>query len=465
MRRSIRSQLLVPLGVLILGTFGVSGWSAVATARRAGRDVEARVAGVAQTLNGAHFPLTPAVLEQMKGLTGAELILDAGPGRITSTLDISPLDVPQTHADAESWQGRITRVGTRNYLYESIRLRPGHPNAGGTLFVLYPKDRFDAEVAEAVRPPLTLGFAGGAGAVGMMILVGQRLVRRLRELDRQTRRIAGGDFAPMPLPDRGDELRDLGQAVNDMAGRLQLLHDRMQQSERMRLLGQVSGGLAHQLRNAVAGAKLAVQLHARSCSGGDAEALDVARRQLTRVEVDLARFLDLGRERDADRRPERIADLVAEAVALLRPQCRHTGIDLLYNSTETDVLVAGDSGQLGHVFVNLLANAAEAAGPGGRVEAAIRRPAAEVCIVEISDTGPGPAAEVAGQMFEPFVTGKADGIGLGLFVARQVVEAHGGRLDWRREPSATVFRVELPALPDRKAVAASGDPQGLPCGA
>ena len=58
----------------------------------------------------------------------------------------------------------------------------------------------------------------------------------------------------------------------------------------------VSGGLAHQIRSGVAAAKLAMQLHARSCSDGDSESLDVARRQLARVEVDLTRFLDLGRD-------------------------------------------------------------------------------------------------------------------------------------------------------------------------
>jgi signal transduction histidine kinase len=460
MRRSIRSQLLVPLGVLILGTFGVSAWLALDAARRAGREIEARVAGVARTLSSARFPLTRAVLEQMKGLTGAELILVSAGGRLTSTLDIVPVEIP---AEGDE-HGRRVRVGGREFIFERIRLRPGHPNAEDTLFVLYPKDRFDAEVREAYLPPLILGFAGGVVAVSLMLVVGGRLVRRLRELDRQTRRIADGDFRPMSLPAGNDEVHDLGQSVNDMAERLRLLHERMQMSERMRLLGQVSGGLAHQLRNAVAGAKLAVQLHARDCSGGDAEALDVARRQLARVEADLARFLDLGRDDDTERRPQRVADLLDEAVTLLRPQCRHAGVDLKFEPTDHDAVVLGDRGRLGHVFVNLLTNAVEAAGPGGQVGVIVRQPTPEVCIVEISDSGPGPAADVAERLFEPFVTGKTDGIGLGLFVARQVVEAHGGRLDWRREPAATVFRVELLAQPRRMAVAVVSE-QGQQCGA
>ena len=66
-------------------------------------------------------------------------------------------------------------------------------------------------------------------------------------------------------------------------------------------------------------------------------------------------------------------------------------------------------------------------------------------VVEVIDSGPGPPAEIAGRLFQPFVTGKREGIGLGLLVAKQVAEAHGGRIDWRRVGDRTCFRIELPA--------------------
>ncbi|HEY1375961.1 MAG TPA: HAMP domain-containing sensor histidine kinase [Gemmataceae bacterium] len=230
----------------------------------------------------------------------------------------------------------------------------------------------------------------------------------------------------------------------DADRRARLLREAVQKSERMRLLGQVSGGLAHQLRNAVAGAKLAVQLHARSCRDGDAESLDVARRQLARIEADLARFLDLGRD-DVPRRPCHVVELVEEAVALLRPQCRHADVQLCWEPPAGEPVVAGDPGRLGHVVINLLTNAVDAAGPGGHVEVTVEQSENGGCQVEVWDSGPGPNAAVAGRLFEPFVTGKADGVGLGLFVARQAVAAHGGRLGWRRDRGRTCFRVELPA--------------------
>jgi len=68
------------------------------------------------------------------------------------------------------------------------------------------------------------------------------------------------------------------------------------------------------------------------------------------------------------------------------------------------------------------------------------------CAVEITDSGPGPPPEVADRLFDPFVTGKREGVGLGLAVARQVAEVHGGRISWRREADHTLFRIELPVV-------------------
>jgi signal transduction histidine kinase len=248
----------------------------------------------------------------------------------------------------------------------------------------------------------------------------------------------------MPLPGRDDELRDLARSVNEMAQRLAQFQKTVEQTERLRLLGQVSGGLAHQLRNGLAGARLAVQLYLRECpAGADGAALEVALRQLTLLEAHLKRFLDLGRA-DAPRREAcALAALVGEAADLLRPQCRHAGIELRWSPPEAPATVLGEAGHLGQLLLNVLGNAVEAAGPGGSVEVRLRQEGG-TAVVEVLDSGPGPAAEVAGRLFEPFVTGKPEGVGLGLAVARQTAEAHGGRITWGRAEGRTCFRIELP---------------------
>src|SRR5262249_59674495 len=107
---------------------------------------------------------------------------------------------------------------------------------------------------------------------------------------RQVSRIAQADYSPMPLPARNDELRDLGHDVNRLAAQLSEMERAIRRSERLTLLGQLAGGLAHQLRNHVTGALMAVQLHARECDT-DPESLDVALRQLALTEENLKQFL------------------------------------------------------------------------------------------------------------------------------------------------------------------------------
>src|SRR5205823_4546358 len=120
----------------------------------------------------------------------------------------------------------------------------------------------------AIWPSLGLGASVGLVAMGLAVGQARRVSGRVRELERRARLIAGGDFSPMPLPGRDDEVRDLGRSINEMAQRLAQFQKTAAAAERLRLLGQVSGGLAHQLRNGLTGARLAVQLYLREAPPG-----------------------------------------------------------------------------------------------------------------------------------------------------------------------------------------------------
>jgi signal transduction histidine kinase len=451
MRWSIRYQLLVPLLTLLLGVVGMSAWAAFAAAERARHQIEAQVRNIVHTLNQSTFPLTDKVLHLMKGFSGADYLVVDAAGRQSTTLTTASVPMAGALASADAWEELPLNVPVRvdGTVYRTcgVRLQYG-PNAGSALYVLYPESLWQGTVWEAVRPPLVLGGFAALAALVLAVGVAQRFSRRVQELERRTRLIASGDFSPMPLPARNDELRDLTRSVNDMAGQLARYQETIRRNERLRLLGQVSGGLAHQLRNGVTGARLAVQLHARECNGqSDREPLEVALRQLTLVEMHLKRFLDLGRADELRRQRCSLVSLLEETVALLDPQCRHAHIDLRWQRPDgptAGLTVQGDAGQLGHLFLNILTNAVEAAGLGGWVEVRLRGPEAGRAVIEVRDSGPGPAEEVIGRLFEPFVTAKAEGVGLGLAIARQVAEAHGGRITWGRDKGQTCFTIELP---------------------
>jgi signal transduction histidine kinase len=452
MRWPIRYQLLLPPLTLLLGVAGISTWTALASADRARRQIETQVRSVAHTLSDSPFPLSESVLHRMKLLSGADFLLLTPAGGPTATLPTTGVELPPAENVVEHWETlglgpRVVAQG-RAYLGSGVRLPP-RPGAGlpdgATLYILYPEDLWRSALWEAVRPSLVLGGFAGLASLVLAVAAGGHFSRRIRELERRTRLIAAGDFSPMPLPGRDDELRDLGRSVNEMAEQLARLQETVQRTERLRLLGQVGGGLAHQLRNGLTGARLALQLHARDRSDGDA--LDVALRQLSLLESHLKRFLDLGRTGPLRRESLSLRALAAETVALLGPRCKHARIELRWRPPAYEGDILGDAGQVGQLLLNVVGNAIEAAGPGGWVEVALRREEtpAPVVVLEVSDSGPGPPPAVAAKLFEPFVTGKPEGVGLGLAVARQVAEAHAGRITWRRQDGTTRFTIELPA--------------------
>ncbi len=465
MRWHIRSQLLVPLLLLLLGVIGSSVWIGLASVQRVRKQIDTRLRAVAFNLTEkSNYHLTEDVLQQMKRLSGADYLLvkpgppphqtgESGPtGQQVTTLEERPAALPPASTVHEKWQtlelGPSLTVAGKTYLCGGLRLPP--PRNGETLYILYPESLYRDALWEAIGPVVFLGGAVGLAAMILAVSLGQSLSQRLRELERRTRLIAGGDFSPMPLPRPNDEIRDLTRSVNDMAEKLAHYQQTIQHNERLRLLDQIGGGLAHQLRNGLTGARLAVQLHLQeqqgSCAGvpHDTEALEAALRQLTLLENHLSRFLDLGRTGCRQRVPCSLPAIINHAVALLGPRSRHAGTALVWQGPLPVSLsaVLGDPDQLEQVVLNLLSNALDAAGPDGSVEVRLGQTEGRLWL-EVWDSGPGPPPELASRLFEPFQTGKPEGVGLGLAVSRQIAEAHGGQLGWFRRDGRTCFRLEM----------------------
>jgi signal transduction histidine kinase len=455
MRLSLRYRLLLPLVLLLVGDLVVTAWAA----QSAARDAEGRLAeqhwAIASTLTEPRstFPLTRPVLEQMKGLSGAEFLFVPASGNprgpeSTFPSAIEPPDVrpfvPPIKAD-DMHLGPPVMIGGREYRCMRLTLREQTSDRRGDLYIFYPESLRRTAVRDAVRPLVILGGLGGVVAVGLAVAIGSGLVRRIRDLEQRTRLIASGDFRLMPLPRTDDELKDLYRSVNDMARRLAVYEDALRRTERLQILGQFSGGLAHQLRNAAAGAKIAIELFLTENPVADPEPLEVALRQLARIEANLRQFLDLGRPPATETRPCDLVALVDQAVQLLTPHCQHAGIALNWERPADPVVLSGDAMQLSHLFGNIIGNAVEAAGPSGTVWVVLAANRRRVTI-EVTDTGSGPPSEIAAKLFEPFVTGKVEGIGLGLAVAKQAAEAHGGSIAWERRNGRTVFVIELPVV-------------------
>jgi signal transduction histidine kinase len=448
MRRPIQIQLLVPmLSVVVLAIVLASGAGGYYSAMRQRQSQEDNLRRVVATLSEGRFPLTKEVLQQMSGLSGAEFVfLDTEQRVLARTLPLSADD----EAGLRDVAGRPSlELGGRVYICKRTPvIGRGPGTVSGSLMVLYSQERWSAATWQAAYPALAAGAIAVAAVVIVTTLLARRFVRPVHRLSDQTARIAQGDFTPVALGRVDDELRDLAVSINRMTERLGQYECEVRRSEQLRTLGQLGAGMAHQLRNAATGSRMAIELHQRQCTAAASESLEVALRQLRLMESYLQRFLTLGRPRRATREPAPLAALVDDVFTLVRPACLHAGIELSVANPDAALAVLGDADELRQMLLNLAMNAVDAVNGqetvARRVVLALEPIDAGRCALCVRDSGPGPSTEVAERLFEPFVTGKPEGTGLGLFVARQIAEDHGGTIGWQRCAGMTEFRVELP---------------------
>ena len=469
MRWPIHLQLLVPMvAAVLLASFLATAIMAWWIASRVRTDQRESLRRVVQTLGDATFPLNERVLRQMRGLSGAEFVLMTSHGRLQeSTLPVERnlgelTAIAQSRAAGAGPDFRVSENGTvplnaaedvitldgRNYLVDFVNIthRP-HFTEPATFFILYPEDELTARIHQAVYPALIAGIVAAVAAVALATWLARRFVRPIRRLAAHTAEIAQGHFASMPPSPHNDELRDLADSINHMAAQLADYEQQVRHSERLRTLGQLGAAMAHQLRNAATGGRMAIELHRRDCPQGERdESLEVALRQLRLMESYLRQFLAIDESTPSARSPVDAAALVEKVLGLLRPSCIHAGVDLQWTPPAELPWLEGDADSLGQLVTNLIRNALDAAvsGPDPKVIIKLDQSPDGRGRLRVFDTGPGPALSVSEQLFNSIVTTKPDGFGLGLFVARQIAERHDGHLDWRREDEMTCFTFEFP---------------------
>lgn len=236
---------------------------------------------------------------------------------------------------------------------------------------------------------------------------------------------------------------------------------RLVQSEKLASLGHMAGLVAHEVRNPLTAIKMRVhslqeELAASVSSQDDVE---VIRQEIERLERIVQNFLDLVRLPEPKLQPLSLHEVVRRAAELLKPNLEEHAIQVTVHWPETLPSVHGDAEQLEQVFLNLLLNASQAMPEGGAIEIVASwvkgRTELDGSIeVAVSDTGPGIPQELREKIFDPFFTTKANGIGLGLSLAKKVVEQHQGVIDVRdRHGSGTTVTIRLPAKQPLEAIA------------
>jgi two-component system, LuxR family, sensor kinase FixL len=231
---------------------------------------------------------------------------------------------------------------------------------------------------------------------------------------------------------------------------LRLNQEALSRALRVGTMGEFAAALAHEINQPLT----AIANYARLTKGAadPAAAADASDRLIAQVEraADVVRrlrnFIRLGRSEMA---PAPVAKLVEEAIAHCRPELDRLGVQLSSRVARELPAIKVDALQIEQVIVNLVRNAAEALADAGRYDGKVaieaERDAEGYVVVRVRDNGPGFDPDLAERAVAPFTTTKADGLGLGLSLARSIIEAHGGRLSIESGASGATVSFTLPA--------------------
>ena len=300
------------------------------------------------------------------------------------------------------------------------------------------------------------GIGGMGGFAGLLLgfTVARAQSRSIRRLQVEVR-AAAGKLGPVPAEIVLEgEFGGLHEQIDQLSGRIEKvvaeLHQREHEvlrAEQLAAVGQLAAGVAHEVRNPLTSIKMLVQaaLEEPDRPGLIADDLRVIEGEVRRMEGSLQTFLDFARPPKPSRRAVNLLEVVQHVLGLVRGRADRQRVRLLLDAPADPVVLTADAGQLQQVLVNLILNALDAMPTGGEVRVAVRRRSDGRVEVEVTDTGPGVSREILPRLFEPFVSSKDTGLGLGLVISRRLVEGHGGTIGAANRPGGGAsFFVMLP---------------------
>ena len=246
-------------------------------------------------------------------------------------------------------------------------------------------------------------------------------------------------------------LQNTAAQLSQVYGELQDNFERMKRAERLYALGQLSAGLAHEIRNPLASIEGAasVLLHEPASVERRTEFLQIIQKECQRLNRLLSNFLNFARPRAPEFALVSVEQILDSVIALAAHAVRRNQIVLRKQVSDDLTEFECDSEQLTQLLLNLTINAIQAMPEGGEILLSARRDGANA-VIEVRDQGTGISEDNLEKIFDPFFTTKESGTGLGLSVAHQIAARQGGVLSAAKNPEkGMTFCLELPVSPTR----------------
>lgn len=378
---------------------------------------------------------------------------------------------------------RRTRAGLQTFFAEYDRMTQGNPNRaeyGKTLSLV------DTVLAQEVIEPtreylrlnegmltkaneenrrvasrltkglLILGLCGALGGLLAGWVISStfrrnqlRTEERLRSTARQLDQAAHtAEVSASRAGKSVDALDDVAKSATAVLARLKQTEKDALRAEQLAWAGQMAAGIAHEVRNPLMAIKLLIQALASGRTGHQLRPRDVQvlEDEIVRLEQIVGSFLDFARPPRLDRKPVDVTPLVEHVLERVRDQARLQNVDVDSHVPSAPVIVEVDESQLQQVLYNLVFNALEAQPSGGSISVDVEdNEATRSILIRVQDEGPGLPSTVGDRLFEPFVSTKETGMGLGLSICRRIVESHGGEIAGQDRPGGgALFTVRIP---------------------
>lgn len=296
---------------------------------------------------------------------------------------------------------------------------------------------------------------GGLAACGAMLFA----VRSSHELQRDfedvservhvaAQRLGADSLRPSERPaDLLAQVRWLLEGIDRVLEERRQREREVLRADQLAMVGQIAAGVAHELRNPLTSIKLLIQTNLREADqqGLPLDDFAIIEQEIRRMEKCLQQFLDFARPPRPDARPIDLTLLVERTLALVTGRARKQQVTLNFTPPPVPIVVEADEDQIQQLLVNLVLNALDAMSEGGRIDVRLSQPHDGAVELQVLDSGPGIPADLFARLFDPFVSTKETGIGLGLAVSHRIACRHAGSLSAENCPAGGArFTLRLP---------------------
>ncbi len=461
MQISIRLGTILTLNAFVVALALILGWVAQDVA---GRLVEERyvnemVAGASGFLKGRSYPRSDAMMANLRELFNAEWVaVDSRSRKITA----SSLSAELTEQFRGQMKGldksAVIRLGGELYRAGYADLdatdTPGERRMREALYALVPDARFqEARLRARERvwwAVLPAAAATTILAIGLSIFI----TRPIRKLAGQMDHLADVDHPHTDGSGRAvkhgpKEVLKLANSFYHLMDRLGEARRRMIQSEQLAAIGKISLSVAHELRNPLSGIRMNVRVLKDRQNLGSDEGIEAILREIDRMGLYLDELMSFSPGSDSANRPfqpepVRLSELADSVLMILSGRSRHAKIEVHTDFPDDEPFVPADANQIRQAIMNFMVNAIEATPAGGTVSIASSRRGPNVRL-SVTDTGRG-VPDGDKDIFEAFTTRKPNGVGLGLYICRQIVMRHGGTIGYcNNDDCGATFWFELAA--------------------